>query len=366
MNKPSSQPNLFSLQSSSSKSDNETFIKLLKEIRDRDSLIQEIKSKIQEKDILIEHLTKLANSQQLKTNLPTPTPFDFPKNNCIYYNLTNQITSFFLTINSIPPKEPINNQNIQSKYFLFNDLDVKLEIELFFFAKNELTEELEKKTKLNEILNQEKLQLSSKLNSNKIKIKQIMKIVNEKINLYTKKNTLLSESISKITNNITKAEKEKYDLEEIIFQQEDKINNLLQQVSKANEVNEQKNEIIQKNKVIMKDLNEKINDLTQQNTLLRKRNASNSNYSVKLPNIQKIYGHNKRKGNVLYNSIQSSNSTKNLFETNHLLKKLKNNDEEKTPELKLEEKKSERKEQTQLRKLNEVKSLMNSLILEFN
>ena len=350
-------------------SDNETFIKLLKEIRERDSLIQEIKTKIQEKDILIEHLTKLANSQQINTKLPTPIPFDLPKNNSIYYNLTNQITSFFLTINPIPPKEPLNNQpynTVPQKYFIFNDLDVISEIELFYYAKNELMEELEKKNKLNEILNQEKLQLSSKLNSNKIKIKQIIKIVNEKINLYTKKNTLLSESISKITNNVTKAEKEKYDLEEIIFQQEDKINNLLKQISKANEVNEQKTEIIQKNKAIIKDLNEKLNELTQQNTLLRKRNVSNSNYSVKLPNIQKIYENNKRKGNVLYNSIQPSNSTKNLFETSNLINKLKFNDGEKAPELKIEEKKSERKEQKQLRKLNEIKNLMNSLILEFN
>ena len=184
--------------------------------------------------------------------------------------------------------------------------------------------------------------------------------------MYTKKNTLLSESISKITNNVTKAEKEKYDLEEIIFQQEDKINNLLKQISKANEVNEQKTEIIQKNKAIIKDLNEKLNELTQQNTLLRKRNVSNSNYSVKLPNIQKIYENNKRKGNVLYNSIQPSNSTKNLFETSNLINKLKFNDGEKAPELKIEEKKSERKEQKQLRKLNEIKNLMNSLILEFN
>ena len=171
-------------------SDNETFIKLLKEIRERDSLIQEIKTKIQEKDILIEHLTKLANSQQINTKLPTPTPFNFPKNNSIYYNLTNQITSFFLTINPSPPKEPLNTQQFQpipQKYFIFNELDVISEIELFYYAKNELMEELEKKTKLNEILNQEKLQLSSKLNSNKMKIKQIMKIVNEKLNLYTKK-----------------------------------------------------------------------------------------------------------------------------------------------------------------------------------
>ena len=350
-------------------SDNETFIKLLKEIRERDSLIQEIKTKIQEKDILIEHLTKLANSQQINKKLPTPVPFDLPKNNSIYYNLTNQITTFFLTINPIPPKEPLNNQpynTVPQKYFLFNDLDVISEIELFYYANNELMEELEKKNKLNEILNQEKLQLSSKLNSNKIKIKQIIKIVNEKINLYTKKNTLLSESISKITNNVTKAEKEKYDLEEIIFQQEDKINNLLKQISKANEVNEQKTEIIQKNKAIIKDLNEKLNELTQQNTLLRKRNVSNSNYSVKLPNIQKIYENNKRKGNVLYNSIQPSNSTKNLFETSNLINKLKFNEGEKATELKIEEKKSERKEQKQLRKLNEVKNLMNNLILEFN
>ena len=42
-------------------SDNETFIKLLKEIRERDSLIQEIKTKIQEKDILIDLVMNFLN-----------------------------------------------------------------------------------------------------------------------------------------------------------------------------------------------------------------------------------------------------------------------------------------------------------------
>lgn len=352
----------------SMQSSNEAFVKLLKEIRDRDTLIKDIKQKIEEKDILIEQLTQLAktNANTANTNIPLSSPIISPSNNNIMYNnLTNQITSFYVTLNTPIPKEP-SQPVLQTQQQHYTEYNVVFEGELFIPAKNDLYAELEKSTKLNEVLNQEKQNLCSKLNSNKTKVKQIFKIVNDKLNLCNKKNILLSESIMKITNNVTKAEKEKYDLEEIIFQQEDKINNLLKQISKANEVNEQKTEIIQKNKAIIKDLNEKLNELTQQNTLLRKRNVSNSNYSVKLPNIQKIYENNKRKGNVLYNSIQPSNSTKNLFETSNLINKLKFNEGEKATELKIEEKKSERKEQKQLRKLNEVKNLMNNLILEFN
>ena len=309
-----------SMQSQSQSSSNETFIKLLKEIRDRDTLIKDIKQKIEEKDILIEQLTQLAkkNTNTVNTSIPLTSSIISPSNNNIMYNnLTNQITSFYVTLNTPIPKEP-SHPVFQTQQQHYTEYNVVFEGELFIPAKNDLYAELEKSTKLNEILNQEKQNLCSKLNSNKTKVKQIFKIVNDKLNLCNKKNILLSESIMKITNNVTKAEKEKYDLEEIIFQQEDKINMLNKQIAKLLEVNEQKNEVIHKNKLVIKELNDKMEETLQKNLMLKRKNRNYNNSSMlKLPSISKT--NSKHKGNTLFSSLQLSSSMKNILNNNNNL-----------------------------------------------
>ena len=334
------------------------YIRLLREIKSRDELIKDIKTKILEKDTLIEQLTKVLGQKGKIVKMAST------KNNIIYYNLTNLISHFDFSLEG-------NNNPIVNKTFNFA-IDNRNQFSLI--SNVNTIEELSKSKSVIEQLNKEKLRLTSKINSNKLKMKQVMKMVNEKFSLYTRKNNLLSQSITQITNNISKAEKEKYDLESVIFQQEDKISQLTNQLNTLLESSEQKDAIITKHKILISELNGKLNSYKQINgTLMQKsKNDSlilNKNYSYKNLRIPKIPNNSslvskrnsmKNIGNISLNYSNNKGNTdrgmKRLFDRSVL------DEDSENQRILLESKINKVIEQKQTQKVNEVRSMLDNLV----
>lgn len=346
---------------------NDEFIALLKEIKTRDELIKNIKDKIKEKDILIEQLSKVLTQKGKAIKIPTN------KNNKTFYNLTNTISHFEI---SIFHEMEANLFQTQLPYCAMNKmLEVdKQKNDITIISTSNILQELNKSKGIIEILNKEKLRLTSKINSNKIKMKQLMKLVNEKFSFYTKKNNLLSQSISQITNNITKAEKEKYDLESVIFGQEDKIAQLNNKINVLLEVIEQKDELLLKNKYKISELNERLSNYQLNDSIIGKNKSNHSllikNYSSGGLIIPKTKNNIKLKANISRINLNSSNSRgysdrgilkiidKSLFED-------KNNEKE-SDKILIENKIYKVNEQKQKKKLSEVKQMINNLMNEIS
>ena len=347
---------------------NDEFIALLKEIKIRDDLIKSIKDKIIEKDILIEQLSKVLTQKGKAIKIPTN------KNNQIFYNLTNAISHFEMNIFQEKEAKLFPTQlpyRVTNKIFEVE----KQPNDIIIISKSNILQELNKSRGIIEIMNKEKLRLTSKLNSNKIKMKQLMKLVNEKFSFYTQKNHLLSQSISQITNNITKAEKEKYDLESVIFCQEDKITQLNNKINVLLEVIEQKDELLLKNKYKISELNEMLSNYQQLNgSMMGKKKSNNSllikNYSSSGMIVPKPKNNIKLKANISRINLNLSNSRG--YSDRGILKLIdksinedKNNEKE-SEKLLIENKLNKVNEQKNKKRLSEVKQMINNLMNEIS
>ena len=233
----------------------------------------------------------------------------------IKFENNNNKNDLFLTgRNELIEMKENNEKLIKELNILKNELNlhqndknnINIELEKYNKEKNELLENINKK---NEILNN-KINIENELNNNLMK----QLIENKKI-----KNNL--ENIKIKYKNL---EKDKKELENIILEQENKVNELSLSVQKIIELMNLKNTEIKNNQIYIKNLEETIKHLNKEfrNMRIRKK-KDNIKEICKLKNqLEKLKTENKKL--LLENNKQNYNSN---FETqrNYELISLKNN-----------------------------------------
>ena len=188
--------------------------------------------------------------------------------------IDNQNDNLFLTgRNELIEMKDNNQKLLEQLNMLQNELtkhqnerkNMNDEIEKYYKEKKELMDNLNKK---NEILNNKKNE-ENELNNNLMK--QLME------------NKKIKNNLDNITIKCKNLEKDKKELEDVILEQENKVNELSSSVNKIIEMMNQKNTEITNNKLYIKNLEETIKDLNREfyNMRMKKKNE-NSKEIVKL------------------------------------------------------------------------------------
>ena len=188
--------------------------------------------------------------------------------------IDNQNDNLFLTgRNELIEMKDNNQKLLEQLNMLQNELtkhqnerkNMNDEIEKYYKEKKELMDNLNKK---NEILNNKKNE-ENELNNNLMK--QLME------------NKKIKNNLDNITIKCKNLEKDKKELEDVILEQENKVNELSSSVNKIIEMMNQKNTEITNNKLYIKNLEETIKDLNREFYNMRmKKKKENSKEIVKL------------------------------------------------------------------------------------
>ena len=272
------------------------------------------------------HNCSMALDATKNKNIVTPLP------NILGMKLENKDDNFFLTGRNELIEIKENNQKLLQQLNILQE-----ELNKHKIDKNNLNIELEK-------YNKEKKDLIDKLNNKD-------EILNNKINQENELNNNLIKQLvenQKIKSNLDNIqikfktlEKDKKELEDVILEQENKVNELSSSVKQIIEIMNKRNHEIINNKIYIKNLEETIRELNKEFRSMRiKKESNNSKEIIRLKNQleklkkenMKLLGYNQTiethrnngyipiKNQIIISRNKNNNSE---IENNHRYKKIK-------------------------------------------